>query len=149
MALFHGKQANILWDAEVGASRKDYVVTLGQSWSVDATQDVTEITSMQDTWQTFVGGFNDWTATVECLLDAAGVKILLTQGGSEEGLGDVYAMIELYFLYSTNLYRMLYGRAVCTGVKPSGDKDSAPKVTYTFQGVNTLAWYAAAAKKTY
>ena len=77
MALVHGKQAKIYWDAD----DTDTNLLHGQSWSLDATHDVAEITSMQDSWRTYAGGFRDWTATVECLSPLAGNDIDLCPVG--------------------------------------------------------------------
>ena len=70
MALMHGKQGNVQWDAGVARQTLAYV----QSWSVDVTLDVEEITSMQDTWRSYLGGFRDWTATVTTLLPDDGTN---------------------------------------------------------------------------
>ena len=146
MAFLHGKAAKILWDAQNNSTE----LLHGQSWSAEATQDVAEITSFQDTWRTFIGGFNDWTATVECLLPKAGAGITYATG-NPNGMGDVEAKLELYFQWDsgTPLYRAVYGSCVCTGKVVGADKDGIATVTYTFQGTDTLAWHSGAAEQAY
>ena len=146
MGLMHGKYAKIYWDA----SDTDTNLTLGQSWDLDVTHDVGEITSMQDTWKTYMTGFQAWTATVVCLLDTAGAKIGF---GGDDGMGDDEACyLELYFHWDsgTPKYRALYGTAICTGVSPAQEKDGIATVTYTFQGNAQCQWHSsAAAEPTY
>ena len=135
MAVIHGKRANIIWDGAVSDTELQHA----QSWSCDISHDIAEITAMQDTWKTFLTGFQDWTATAECLLDSGGLDIGL---GGNDGMGDDIVRLELYAIYETNNYRGLYGNAICTGNSVSGDKDGSVTVTYTFQGVAQLLWYS-------
>jgi len=139
MALLHGKVAKIVWNSQDIESTVD----LGQNWTLDATFDVVNITDMGDVWETFEGGFQDWTATVETLLDTAGIDIDFEVGAagvSAMGMGDVAARLELYLIYAANDYHSLYGDCICTGISPSGSTDDACRVTYTFQGSGTLVW---------
>ncbi len=138
MALLHGKVAKVMWDSQ----GVDTAVELGQNWTLDATFDVVNITDMGDVWETFEGGFQDWTATVECLLDSAGIDVdfAVNDNGKAAGMGDTAARLELYLIYAASNYHSVYGNCVCTGVSPSGSTDDACKVTYTFQGSGTLVW---------
>jgi hypothetical protein len=121
----HGKQANIKWNGSVVAS--------GLSWTCDITSDVGDVTSMQDTWRTFLPGFTDWTATVTALLPAAGAGIEYGETAA--------ARLELYMLYAANDYRAIYGNAICTGAAPAVPKDGPATITYTFQGAAQLIYY--------
>jgi len=143
MALMHGKEANIYWDSQ----GTDTLVEHGQSWTFDATHDTAEITSMQDTWKKFAGGFVDWTATVECLLAKAGTDVPIVIG-DPNGMGDVKARLELYCVWDTVTpsYKDYYGECICTGISPGADKDGIATVTYTFQGTGVIAWHSAAAR---
>jgi len=140
MALMHGKNALIKWDQDASNTTLQY----GQSWSVDATHDVVGITSMGDSWETFLGSWKDWTATVECLKPIDGVDIGL---GGDDGLADDECRLALYLVYdtATPTYRVVYGSAICTGVSVTLDKDDVAKVTYSFQGVGVLTWHSGAA----
>lgn len=144
MALMHGKNANIYWDAADSATELQH----GQSWTLDIPHDVADVTAMQDTWRTFIGGYKDWTATVTCLLDSAGTDIGL---GGDDGMADDECKLELYCLYDTvtPLYKALYGSAICTGATISTDKDGIPTVTYSFQGAAQIQWHSGAAKPAY
>lgn len=142
MANFHGKMANIYWDC--GATPTE--LAHGQSWTLDITQDVAEITAMQDSWETFLGGYTDWKATVECLLDSGGSSVPLATGGVE-ALGEgTPAKIELYFIYDAvsdpNAFKCLYGSAICTRISPNSSNKDVTKVTYEFKGTGTLTPYA-------
>ena len=136
MAILHGKNANIYWDS----GGTDTNLTQGQSWSVDITHDIVEKTDMGDTWKTYLGGFQDWSASVTCLLPAAGSDISLDSGGNPNGMADVAAQLELYLVWdtSTPLYTCVYGDAICNGISFSADKDSAALVTYSFQGSSQI-----------
>ena len=139
----HGKTAEIYWDSQ----GTDTNLQHGQAWSVELTEDVIDITSMQDIWQTFKAGFMDWTATVDCLLDTGGSDIS-TDVTVGKDMGDVSARLELYLVWDTGtpLYKSLYGECICTGITPSADKDNPVKVTYTFQGTGTLVWDSGAGR---
>ena len=136
MALMHGRLANIYWDGD----DTDTELQHGQSWSVDVTHDVAEITAMQDEWRSYQAGFQDWTGTVECLLDAAGADIPLGGDATDIGMADDTCYLELLVVYDTSDYKCLYGQAICTGVSLGVDKDGIPTVTYTFQGVGQMKW---------
>lgn len=147
MSQFHGKMANVYWDC----SATDTELAHGQSWNLELTHDVAETTAMQDTWETFVGGYTDWTATVECLLDSAGTSVPLATGGVE-ALGEgTPAKLELYFIYDsvTPSYKCVYGSAICTGISSVNSKDGVGKVTYNFKGTGTLAPFSDAILPTY
>ena len=138
MALMHGKLGRIYWDCD--AVRQD--LEHAQSWEADITKDVAEVTSMQDTWKAYLGGFRDWKASVTCLLDSAGEDITL-EPGDPNGFADTEAYLEMYFKYdATNTkYRMIYGKAICNGMTFSSDLNGIPTVTYLFEGVDQLTWY--------
>ena len=122
----HGKVGNVYW--------AESVVAEILSWQCDIVGDVADITAMQDTWRTFHPGFSDWTATVTALLPAAGA-------GIEYG-ETVAARLELYLVFATSDYKCVYGQAICTGTSPVMPLDGAATITYTFQGVAQLIWYA-------
>ncbi len=143
MAIIHGKNAEIYWDSQ----GTDTNLQHGQSWTLDVAADVEEITSMQDSWRTRAKGFFDWTATVDCLLDAGGQDIPNLAVGEPEGLGEATgARLELYVFFGAGDYKSLYGNAQCIGVSVSDEKDSIVTVTYTFQGSGVMAWASAAAR---
>ena len=138
MALMHGKLGRIDWDCD--AARQN--LTLAQSWECDVTHDVVEITSMQDTWKTYLGGFRDWTATVTCLEESTGWEIKINED-DPNGFADPEAYLDLFLKYddTTTTYRNIYGKALCIGLSEGMDAQGIPTVTYTFQGVDALAWY--------
>ena len=143
MAVLHGKTAKIYWDA----SDTNTNLVLGQSWSVDITHDVTEITSMGNTWKTYITGMQDLTATVECLLDTTGAKINF---GGDDGMSDDEACyLELYLNYAASDYDAIYGTAICTGISPGIDKDGVGTVTYTFQSNAQWKWHSAETEPSY
>lgn len=140
MALMHGKLGRIEWDADAVRTQ----LTLAQSWTCDVSQDIAEITAMGDTWKTYLGGMSDWTATCECLLDTAGPIITPYGQGNPNGFADTSAYLELYLKYDAGntAWRMVFGKAICNGIAIGSDKDSVATVTYSFQGVDMLAWDA-------
>ena len=142
MALMHGKQGRIEWDASVVRTQLE----LAQAWTCDVSHGVSEITSMGDTWKTYLGGYRDWTATVECLLPAGGTNIPYVPDGdtnaTPNSLADVPAYLELYFKYdaTNDEYRMLFGQCICTGFTYNINNVEIPTITYLFQGADMLAW---------
>lgn len=143
MAMFHGKNGKVVWNAEDGGSDVD--ISNIKSWSFDATGDVAETTAMNATgnWKTYLGGFRTWTATVECNADSGGPEVLLTTAGGNVGLGDdnsgAGAGLELWFT-STASDGLLYGKAIATGVSFKEDAQGITTVTYTFQGTAAAAF---------
>tara|TARA_Y100000310_G_scaffold325739_1_gene389686 strand:+ start:37 stop:489 length:453 start_codon:yes stop_codon:yes gene_type:complete len=143
MAIIAGKLGYIVWDGGTGNSKIN--LTYGQSWTASITHDVAEITSMgynaAGYWRTYFSGYQDVTASVECLLPTGGTDIVL---GGDDGMCDDTCQLELFFKYdgTTPLYRALYGDAICTGVSISNDKDSIATVSYTFQGNGQWKWYS-------
>jgi hypothetical protein len=137
MALMHGKLGNVTWDAAAARQTLAYI----QNWTCDISMDAAEITSMQDTWRTYLGGYRDWTATVTTLLPSDGTDISLSPG-DPNGFADTEAYLELYLKYdATNTeWRMLFGEAICTGIEHGNDAQGIATSTYTFQGVSILAW---------
>jgi hypothetical protein len=137
MALMHGKLGRIEWDCDAVRTQ----LTLAQNWSCDIAHEVHEITSMGDTWKTYLGGFRAWTANVECLQDSGGPIITPFGPGDPNGFGDVEAYIELYLKYDAGNteWRMVFGKCVCDGIAMGAD-NGIPTVTYTFQGTDMLAW---------
>jgi len=96
------------------------------SWSMDVGADMADITDMGDTWKTYVAGFKDWTATLECLLDSTGPDL---------GVLGTAATLTLTAVSGT----AVSGNAFCTGIAISTASTEIPKVTYSFQGSGTLS----------
>lgn len=145
MSILHGKDGNVYWDSQ----GTDTVVTQIQSWSLDVTHDIAEATSMQDTWKTYRTGFQDWTASVVCLLPLAGGDLPVEADGTPQSLGDVTAArLELYVVWDTGtpLYKLLYGNGFVTGIEYGSDRNEAPTITYTFQGSGQMQWASGAAR---
>ena len=136
MAVFHGKSGQVNWD--VGGTEdeienvKDFTVTIGV--------DVAEATTMSDTYKTYTVGYTDWTATVTCLLDSAGLNVPIAGAGTSP-LGDsASATLELELESSQVTYGILHGTAFCVDISVSQDANDNPTVTYSFQGNGTLTW---------
>lgn len=117
MAAFHGYAGSVTFTG--------ITTVLCTSWSADVKADVAEATAMGDTWKTYHGGFKDWTASVECLLDTAGVYIAAF-GTS--------ATLVLTAVSGTGFT----GTAICNGIAINTDANDIAKVTYTFQGNGAL-----------
>ena len=116
MAIIHGKAGTVAFTSG------DF--TKVTNWTVDATADVADATAMNDTWKTYKGGFNDWTATVECNFNASGLAALNTE-----------ATLTLTLVAGTTVS----GTAIMTGYGLVADKDDVVKQSYTFQGIGTLS----------
>lgn len=150
MATFHGKNANIFWDENA------LNISEGQSWTLEATAEVAEDTCFQDSWKSYVGGFKDWTATVECNMPVAGSEIPFATAGGVSGLGedsvtlvaDNQNNLQLYLDWdlvsgssTVNNVACLYGNAILTGISHTVDLNDVGKLTYNFQGVAAIAFF--------
>lgn len=149
MATFHGKTGRVYWDV-MGTE-----ITEATNWTLTATADVAEITAMQDTWKTYLGGFTDWTATVTGRADETGPEVGYT---GESGLGyspdyagasDNKAKLDLYFKSDTGDFDYVYGDAICVGIAHTVDSNDVGMVTYTFQGSGALTAASAASAHSY
>ena len=117
MAAFHGKAGSVTW---AGGGTVSQIT----SWSCDVSCDIAEQTDMGDTWKTYLAGFKDWTATVECYMLTTGLDALAA------GLG---ATAQLNLTLVSGAYN-LEGEAICTNISASQSADGIPTVTYSFQG---------------
>lgn len=139
MSILHGKTGNVYWDSQ----GTDTVITQIQSWDLDVTHDIAETTSMQDTWKTYRTGFQNWTASVICLLPLAGGDLPVEADGTPQSLGDVTAArLELYVVWDTGtpLYVSLYGDGFVTGIEYGANSEGVGTVTYAFQGSGQMQW---------
>lgn len=136
MAIFHGKLANIYWDSDGVDTELEH----GQNWSADIIHDTAEISAMQDTWKTFIGGYKSITATVECLMTLGESNIPLDTDGTPEGLSGDAAHLELFLYQSGTVYKGIFGDAVVTDITFSSDVNGIPTVSYSFLGVKTAGW---------
>ena len=127
MAMFHGKGGTITW---AGTGTESTEIT---SWSVDATGDVAESTSMAAVgdWKTYLGGFKGWTASIEANHNAEAFDGLLATDFAG-------AAADLALLF--NGVVGLSGSAILTGVSATLDMNDIGKLTYTFQGTAALAY---------
>jgi len=116
VAIIHGKAGVVAF------TNGDFTEVL--NWTLDATADVADATAMGDTWKAYKGGFNDWTATVECNFSASGLAALNTE-----------QTLTLTLVAGTTVS----GTALCTGYGLVTDKDDVVKQSYTFQGVAALS----------
>lgn len=104
------------------------------SYTFNITCDMAESTVMSAAalaatahWKAFLPGFKDWTATVECILPAAGIG--LTAAGTEAALT----------IDETDTGGRIYtGNAICTGIGPASTSASIAACTLTFQGTDQL-----------
>jgi len=124
MAAIHGKK---------GSAAFTGLVFEMISFTIDATADVADATVMSSVavtslthWKTYVAGFKDWTATVECLEPAA--------GGGVGALG-TSATLTLDAVDGS----AYSGLAICTGFGPTVSNDAAAALTLTFQGNSQLS----------
>ncbi len=102
------------------------------SFTIDATGETADATVMSSVtvtsathWKTWVAGFKDWSATVECVEPAAGGGIAALGTSATLTLDTVAG-----YVYS--------GAAICTGFGPSLSTDSAAALSLTFQGNGQL-----------
>ena len=149
MANFHGKIGFVHW----GQSETTIPEVL--NWSLSATVDVADETVMQDATKTYLAGFKEWTATVECSAPAAdgptipfetgdGPDVLTTGLGADVSVNTT--QLVLYTVYIEEIvdppadgeYKYVWGTAICTGIAYNVDVNDVGKLAYTFQGHNYL-----------
>lgn len=130
MAVLHGKRG--LFSFSGVNEAQDALVA---NFTVDGTCDTFD-TSVMDAsavaaathWKDYVAGFKDWTASVECFLDSAGIGTLGTLLGSEQTL-----------TLDTTDGLAYSGTAICTGVSVGSSTDGAATANMTFQGTAQLS----------
>ena len=145
MAKLHGKNANVFWKGGT-------IPMSAQSWTVEITADIAEVTEMQDDWKRFIAGQTAWTATVEGSHYGSAVSKIGT--GSAAGHIGVNpsgtdAKLDLYLVYDTGDYNCIHGDAICVSISPVVDSKDAGRVSYSFQGASALSTYAGASVHTY
>ena len=126
MAAFSGKQGVFTYGTLANLNTA--------SWSINVSADVTDVSEMDVSapaadkhWKGYVGGFKDWTATVECFDDASGITNLLAELGDSAALG-----------LDTTTGLDYAGTAFLTGFAQSTDASGAATITMNFQGSGAL-----------
>ncbi len=128
MTAFHGKGGTATFSGDAVAN----IIT----WTAEATAKTTEATSMQETWETHLANFKNWTATIVCNLEHDGPDPDITTDMNDE---DGAALILLTGLSGGSEVDYYNGTAIVTGLSISIDKNDVAKVTYTMQGSGALA----------
>ena len=140
MAAFSGKQGKV--------SFAGTAVSAVTAWSIDATADVVDTSVMVSSahtvathWKPYLAGFNDWTATIECLVDDGGLDPDLDTDFAQDT--DGIAVILYAGMVSTDqqegaTVRKYSGNGMITGIAISTDKNDVAKITYSVQGSGTL-----------
>ena len=88
-------------------------------------------------WKTYIAGFLDWTATIECLLDDAGLDPDLDTDFAQDTNGITVVLFEGMIALdqqSGNLVRMYTGEGIITSISVGTTKDDNATVTYSVQG---------------
>lgn len=121
MAAVHGKGGSVTWGV---AGVVDSEVT---NWSLEATSDVAEASSMASSndWKEFLAGLRGWTATVETIRTSA-----LTIADAI-GVSSSLSLLDTLNTYS--------GSAICTSIVATADMGDVVKQTFQFQGTGALA----------
>ena len=129
MAAFSGKRGTFSHGLLTGAELHI------ASWTVNATADVADVSQMDTSavaadkhFKTYVGGFKDWTATVELFDNQDGLADILSEWGTSDTIA--IAPISAGFAYG--------GTAFLTGFSQSQDANGAPTVTLNFQGTGNM-----------
>ena len=130
MAAFHGKLGSVTFN-----TASDEAILAVTAWSINATAKVAETTVMAATSKTYVGGFLNWTAQVECLTDDAGLDPDLTTDFAD---GDGANLVLHGSTAAGSLAKKYSGTAIVTDISFSVDKNDVAKLTYSFQGSGAL-----------
>ena len=145
MVKFHGKAGNVTWDTAGTASTLPHI----QSWNCEIVGEAIEYVEMDVdgtiNYKQRIAGMQDWTATVECLLDSDGSDINPATGGATAGLGQDYVgggaagavPPTLSLVFSTGV--SMGGYAICNGLDVGVSVDGLSTITYAFQGTGILA----------
>jgi hypothetical protein len=132
MAAFHGKGGEAWFNSAEA--------TEVMKWTIQATADVAETTSMQATngYKTYVTGFFDWSATAEVEVDG------LAWDYSTE-FGVTYALSFHGGAAAASEAQKYTGLAMLVGMDFDLDKEGVGVVTYSFVGNGALTEGADAA----
>lgn len=112
MAVVHGKAGTATFSGTVASML---------AWSMSVTGDSVKSTVMGDTWDSFVAGYIDVTASIET---NALTEATLSKLGSNAALA-LYTDANSYFTIST---------AVCTEITETANKDDVGKLSLAFIG---------------
>lgn len=135
MGSYHGKDGSCQW---IDSTAIDKVT----SWSLTTISDTAETTSMDDAavqYKTYVTGFLDWSATVECVLDADGLYPDIDATGIQDVNGAALILnggIDVD--PSSAIPRQFSGTAICKSISTTLDLNDVVKVTYNFEGNGVL-----------
>lgn len=141
--LFHGKQGKAVFNSEV-------IIAI-ISWTATATCETVDSTAMASTadgptihWKTYLKGFKDWTATIECHMDdtgfdAANVDLDTDFAQDTDGLALVLyeGMVAADQVEDVQVHKWS-GNAMITGITVGTDKDGLATCTYALQGSGAL-----------
>ena len=118
MAMMHGKAGSVSFTSG------DFSEVV--SWSVDASCDMADTTAMDASvyWKTYLAGFKDWTATVECKWSGSGLAALGTT-----------ATLTLTLVSGTTIS----GTAFLQNYGTSSEAEGVITQTYSFQGSGALS----------
>lgn len=125
MSTMHGKSGTVSYGAgtNINSAQAGEVTT----WTITATGDVVEDTSMGDTWKTYLPGFLDWTGSCSFNLDSAGLPLASLFG--------ISAALD----FDTVDGKEFNGSAICTSCNITNEKDGTSTVDIDFQGTGALS----------
>jgi len=103
------------------------------SWSLTASRDVLEDTSMGDAAKTFVGGQGEWSAEITCWLD-------YSDPSQAELIDDIKASsaADVGLVLGASPGKQFYGIAAPTGSNIDAEKSSLVQMTVNLKGAGTL-----------
>ena len=141
MATFSGKNGKVMWDS---STANEVQVSHIKSWTCKVDVDAVDSSEMGNTFKNRLVGQYNWTATVNCLLDTAGMDIPFPDndsGSSVELIGEnTPAALELWQDTTAGQIQVLYGYGVCNGSAIKLNKDAPAEVTYSFTGNGEIKW---------
>jgi hypothetical protein len=135
MALFSGRDGNVVFAGGYATKILD--------WTVDATAETVDTTSMGDSWRTSINGVKAWSGTYTAHLDSSVLSTAETlESSSVFGLGAAAGSATFNFDSDAGTATAggFEGDIVITGASINAQVgDQSTRVTFTFQGTGELS----------
>lgn len=134
MAAFHGKSGSAVFDGGTTAN-----IT---NWTLNASADVVETSVMayvnpataSSHWKSHLATYNDWTASITCIVDDGGLDPNLDADFAQDADG---LTLQLHETWTGKKY---YGNGIITNVSATVDKEDVARITYDIQGSGALTY---------
>jgi len=137
MAATIGKSGSVSLSS-ISLAEEGNPVGYADSWTLNPTIDLIDITAYGATFRSRESGLRDWSGSVTCCLDRSDSGQLTILNRVESGTDD------LYLRFKTSSIAYWGGKALPTGFAVNSNVADKIAVTFNFQGNGVLSYTSAA-----